>query len=145
LLSCVFVATMAFGQEVTVLTSFPGDSGPGPKDNPDNTGGVGPGHVVDCTDANVVIHEKKTGKVLQRMTQTEFWKNAQPGFTLPKLNDPRLTFDPLAKRWYMVVQSAIAPPHGYFAVSESADPTKGWKGVQLPMTPANLGMKLGLD
>ena len=65
-------------QEVTVLTSFPGDSGPGPKDNPDNTGGVGPGHVVDCTDANIVIHDKKTGKVLRRMTQTEFWKAPSP-------------------------------------------------------------------
>ena len=44
-LCCSLVPAMALAQEVTVLTSFPGDSGPGPKDNPDNTGGVGPGHV----------------------------------------------------------------------------------------------------
>ena len=25
------------------------------------------------------------------------------------------------------------------------DPTQGWKGVRLPMAPANLGMKLGFD
>jgi hypothetical protein len=139
------VAATALADEVTILTSFPGDSGPGPKDNPDNTGGVGPGHVVDCTDANIVIHDKKTGDVLNRMTQTEFWKNATPGFTLPKLNDPRMTYDPLAKRWYTVVQAAGAPPHGFLAVSESMDPTQGWRGVKLPMTPANLGMKLGFD
>lgn len=48
---CSLVPAMALAQEVTVLTSFPGDFGPGPKDNPDNTGGVGPSHVVDCTDA----------------------------------------------------------------------------------------------
>jgi hypothetical protein len=132
-------------QGITVLNSFPGDSGPGPKDNPDNTGGVGPGHVVDCTDANVVIHDKKTGKVLKRMTQTEFWKAAKPGFNLPKLNDPRMTYDPLAKRWYMVVQAQDATPYGFLAVSESDEPTKGWRGVQLPMQPANLGMKLGFD
>ena len=48
---CSLVAAMASAQEVTVLTSFPGDSGPGPKDNPDNTGGVGPSHIVDFTDA----------------------------------------------------------------------------------------------
>ncbi len=60
-LCCSLVPAMALAQEVTVLRSFPGDSGPGPKDNPDNTGGVGPSHVVDCTDANIVIHDKKTG------------------------------------------------------------------------------------
>jgi hypothetical protein len=31
---------------VTVLTAFPGDTGPGPKDVPDNSGAVGPDHVV---------------------------------------------------------------------------------------------------
>src|ERR1700756_4656362 len=68
---CLIAAPTAWAQEVAVLRSFPGDFGPGPKDNPDNTGGVGPSHVVDCTDANIVIHDKKTGKVLQRMTQSE--------------------------------------------------------------------------
>jgi hypothetical protein len=142
---CVFAPSPARAQGVTVLASFAGDSGPGPKDNPDNTGGVGPDHVVDCTDANIVIHDKNTGKVLRRVTQTEFWKNATPGFDLPKLNDPRLTYDPLVKRWYTVVQAQDATPYGFLAVSESADPTRGWRGVRLPMEPANLGMKLGFD
>jgi hypothetical protein len=142
---CLFVAATTLAQDVTVLTSFPGDSGPGPKDNPDNTGGVGPNHVVDCSNANIVIHDKKTGAVIRQMTQTEFWKNAKPGFTLPVLNDPRMTYDPLAQRWYTVVQAQAGPPHGFLAVSESMDPTQGWKGVRLPMAPANLGMKLGFD
>jgi hypothetical protein len=43
---------------VTILTTFPGDTGPGPKDAPDNSGAVGPNHVVDFTNANVVIHDK---------------------------------------------------------------------------------------
>jgi hypothetical protein len=144
-LSCLIAVSTGWAQEVTVLRSFPGDFGPGPKDNPDNTGGVGPSHVVDCTDANIVIHDKMTGKVLKRMTQTEFWKNAKPGFTLPTLNDPRLTYDPLAQRWYTVVQAQNATPYGFLAVSESADPTQGWRVGRLPMAPANLGMKLGFD
>ena len=77
--------------------------------------------------------------------QTEFWKNARPGFTLPTLNDPRMTYDPLAERWYILVQAQSGPSYGFLAVSESVDPTRGWKGVQLPMKPANLGMKLGFD
>ncbi len=135
----------AVAADVTVLQTFPSDSGPGPKDNPDNTGGVGPDHVVSCTDANVVIHDKKTGKVLKHQTQTQFWKNVKPGFELPTVNDPRLTYDPLVKRWYMVLQAQHATPYGFLAVSSSADPTQEWRGVRLPMDPANLGMKLGFD
>jgi hypothetical protein len=144
-LLCLIVVPTGWAQEVTVLRSFPGDYGPGPKDNPDNTGGVGPSHVVDSTDANLVIHDKRTGKVLKRMTQTEFWKNAKPGFDLATLNDPRLTYDPLVQRWYIVAQAQHATPYGFLAVSESADPTRGWKATRLPMAPANLGMKLGFD
>jgi hypothetical protein len=144
-LSCLIAAPTGWAQGVTVLRSFPGDWGPGPKDNPDNTGGVGPSHVVDCTDAHIVIHDKATGKALKRMTQAEFWKHAKPGFTLPVLNDPRLTYDPLARRWYMVAQAQNATPYGFLAVSESADPARGWRAARLPMAPANLGMKLGLD
>lgn len=145
LVACSLLSASAMAQQVVVLKSFPGDFGPGPKDNPDNTGGVGPDHVVDCTDANVVIHDKRTGDVLQRMTQVEFWRKARPGFELPKLNDPRMTYDPLAGRWYVVAQVQDGPPHGYLAVSASADPSRDWRGVKLPMAPANLGMKLGFD
>jgi hypothetical protein len=139
------ITSTAPAQGVVVLRSFPGDSGPGPKDNPDSTGGVGPSHVVDCTDVNIVIHDKKTGEVLRRMTQTEFWKEANPDFDLPVLNDPRMTYDPLVERWYTVVQAQGGTPYGFLAVSSSTDPTRGWKGVRLPMAPANLGMKLGFD
>ncbi len=130
---------------VTILTTFPGDSGPGPKDNPDNTGGVGPDHVVDFTDMNVVIHDKKTGEVIKRMTQAEFWKGVRPGFHLPVLNDPRLLYDPLSGCWFGVIAEADHESPGYLAVSEGPDPTKGWNGVKLPMVPADVGMKLGVD
>ena len=101
----LLITASARADEIAILRTFPGDSGPGPKDNPDNTGGVGPSHVVDSTDAHVVIHDKATGHVLKQMTQTEFWQNAKPGFTIQTLNDPRLTYDPLAERWYMVAQA----------------------------------------
>jgi hypothetical protein len=130
---------------VTVLTAFPGDTGPGPKDAPDNSGAVGANHVVDFTNANVVIHDKKTGKVIRRMTQTEFWKNTKPAFDFPKLNDPRLLYDPLSKRWFAVIAEFKKLSVGYLAVSESSDPTKGWKAVRLPMEPTDPGMKLGVD
>ena len=120
LLALLFVSALAFGEEIAILTTFPGASGPGPKDCPDNTGAVGPDHVVDFTNANVVIHDKRTGKVVRQMTQTEFWKAANPAFDLPKLNDPRLLYDPLSGRWFGVIAELKKGSVGYLAVWQTA-------------------------
>ena len=96
LLASLLASAPAHGGGVEILATFPGASGPGPKDCPDNSGAVGPHHVVDFTNASVVIHDKRTGEVVRQMTQTEFWKAAHPKFDLPVLNDPRLLYDPLS-------------------------------------------------
>ena len=145
LLASLLLSAPGYGEEVEILTTFPGASGPGPKDCPDNAGAVGPDHVVDFTNANVVIHNKRTGKVVRQMTQTEFWKAANPKFDLPKLNDPRLLYDPVSGCWFGVIAELNKPSVGYLAVSETSDPTKGWRGVALPMAPTDPGMKLGVD
>ena len=145
LLGFLLMSVPGYGEEVEILTTFPGASGPGPKDCPDNAGAVGPDHVVDFTNANVVIHDKRTGKVVRQMTQTQFWKAADPRFDLPRLNDPRLLYDPLSGRWFGVIAELKKGSVGYLAVSESSDPTKGWRGVVLPMAPTDPGMKLGVD
>ncbi len=144
-LALLLVSNPACGEDVEVLTTFPGASGPGPKDCPDNAGAVGPDHVVDFTNANVVIHDKGTGKVVRQVTQTQFWKAANPKFDLPRLNDPRLLYDPLSRRWFGVIAELKEASVGYLAVSETSDPTDGWRGVVLPMAPTNPGMKLGVD
>jgi hypothetical protein len=145
LLVLVLVSVPAYREEVAILTTFPGTSGPGPKDCPDNAGAVGRDHVVDFTNANVVVHNKRTGEVVRQMTQTEFWKAANPNFDLPKLNDPRLLYDPLCERWFGVIAELTKGSVGYLAVSETSDPTKGWRAVVLPMAPTDPGMKLGVD
>jgi hypothetical protein len=55
---------------VSVVTMFPGDTGPDPKDAPENSGAVGPDHVVDFTNANVLIHDKTTGIVIHGLWMT---------------------------------------------------------------------------
>jgi hypothetical protein len=145
LLALLLASAPAYGEEVEILATFPGASGPGPKDCPDNAGAVGPDHVVDFTNAKVVIHDKRTGQVARQMTQTEFWKAANPGFDLPVLNDPRLLYDPLSGRWFGVVAELRERSVGYLAVSETSDPTEGWRGGVLPMIPTDPGMKLGVD
>lgn len=144
LVALLLLPVAVFADGGTVLDVFPGDSGPGPKDAPDNTGAVGPKHVVDFTNAHVVIHDKRTGQVIRQWTQPEFWKAVKPGFDLPRLNDPRMLYDPLSRRWFGVIAEAGNSP-GYLAVSDSSDPTQGWHGVKLPMEPTDVGMKLGVD
>ncbi len=145
LLTLLLASAPVYGEEVEIFTTFPGASGPGPKDCPDNVGAVGPGHVMDFTNAHVVIHDKLTGNFVRRMTQTGFWKAANVKFDLPVLNDPRLLYDPLSGRWFGVIAERKKGSVGYLAVSESSDPTRGWKGVVLPMAPTDPGMKLGVD
>lgn len=132
-----------------VVSSFPADVGPSHKDHPDEAGAVGPQHIVDFDDANFVVHDKATGKVLLKKTQHEFWTSVEPVNTLNlPLNDPRILYDPLSSRWFAVDTGLIAGTrgaNGYLAVSTSADPTQPWKGIQLPMPPQDLGFKLGVD
>jgi hypothetical protein len=144
-LASFLVSAPAYGDAIEILVAFPGASRPGPKDCPDNSGAVGPDHVVSFTNAEVIVHDKRTGKVVRQMTQTEFWRAANLKFDLPVLDDPRLLYDPLSGRWFAVIAELKKESVGYLAVSESSDPTRGWKGVVLPMAPTDPGMKLGVD
>jgi len=128
--------------EVALVTTFPGDSAVGPKAAPDNVGAVGPGHVVDFTCANFVVHDKKTGKVLQKKTQAQFW--AELGFPGLHPNDPRMLYDSLAGR-FMATLADDKVHHLYLAVSSSSDPTESWKGVQTPFDSPDFGFRMGVD
>lgn len=136
---------VAWAEDVTVLRTFPGDAGPGPKPQPDNVGGVGPNHVVDFTCANFVVHDKQSGKVVQQMTQKEFW--AQLGFRDmdSEANDPRIFYDPLSKRWIATTAFDKNLHQLMLAVSTSDDPTKPWKGVKTPLKSPDFGFRCGVD
>jgi hypothetical protein len=144
-LSLFVLAGPALGSNVSIISSFPGASGPGYKDVPDCTFGVGPNHVMEFDGLTVVIHDKTNGSVLQSMTQAQFWANAHPGFTM-KPNDPRILYDPLSLRWFAVVQDvSVTGGRGIMAVSTSSDPTQAWNGIVIPTPPVDIGMKLGVD
>lgn len=140
LLTVVLVPkTFVSAADVTVVAKFPADKGPGyRKFAPDAAGAVGPNHTVVLDDRAFVVHDKATGKVLQDLTQHEFWLQVQPAKTLDlQANDPRLLYDPLTQRWIAWVQG-LKPGNGYLAVSSSSDPTKPWKGVKTPIPPITL-------
>src|SRR5438445_108341 len=76
-------ASSVLASDVTIVTSFPADKGPGfRKSNPDAAGAVGPRHSVVLDDRAFVVHDKATGKVLQNDTQHDFWLKVQPTNTL---------------------------------------------------------------
>lgn len=132
----------------TVVNSFPGASGPGYKACPDTTGAVGPGHVVDFEDASFVVHDKATGKILLQRSMIEFWaKQVQPAGTLNLVtpNDPRMIYDCVSGRFFATCADDRTQHHLFLAVSESSDPTKGWKGVQTPFVSCDFGFRMGVD
>jgi len=135
-------ATFSPQDNLTVLQTFPGDSAIGPKPAPDNVGAVGPAEVVDFTCANFVVHDKKTGKVLLRKSQKQFWEDL--GFKDLHPNDPRILYDPLSGR-YIATIADDKVHHLYLAVSTARDPTQPWKGVQTPFDSPDFGFRMGVD
>ncbi len=139
------IATDTADAHITIALTFPGDSGPGPKPVPDNVGGVGPDHVISFSCANFVVHDKKTGKVVMRKSQVDFWtelgfnpKDSQP-------NDPRMLYDPLTSRWIATIALDKNLHELLLAVSTSADPTKPWKAVRTGLKSPDFGFRCGID
>lgn len=140
-------ASFARAAEVAVVTAYPANQGPGWKQTTDVAGAVGPKHVVDFDEGGFVVHDKPTGKVLQRFSPREFWRQVEPAQTLipqTEANDPRILYDPLTERW---IACAAGAPVGdcFLAVSTSSDPTRPWKGTKLPLPPIDPYMKMGVD
>jgi hypothetical protein len=132
--------------DVTIVTAFPADKGPGyRKPAPDAAGAVGPRHAVVLDDRAFVALDKATGAVVKDLTQHAFWLGVQPVNTFDlQANDPRILYDPLSERWIAWVQG-VGPMHGYLAVSTTSDATGPWRGVKFPIPPHNYGAKAGLD
>ena len=101
------LAVQSLAADITIVKSFPGDSDKGYyRDMPDDSGAVGPDHVVDFDGLNVVVHDKKTGAILLKQTQNEFWASVEPVNTLlpPQPDSPRLLYDPTCGRWIAVLR-----------------------------------------
>lgn len=128
--------------ESGVVCTFPGDSAIGPKPVPDNVGAVGPGHVVDFTCANFVVHDKKNGAVLQKKTQERFWEDL--GFPGIRPNDPRMLYDSISGRFIATIAHDKVH-HLYLAVSATSDPTGSWKGFETPFDSPDFGFRMGVD
>lgn len=132
---------------IIIANTFPANMGPGWKSSIDIAGAVGIQHVVDFDVASFVVHEKSSGKILQKLTTREFWSQVEPkGKLVPKknANDARMVFDPLSERW-IACAAGTTEPDCFLAVSTSSDPTQSWRGVKLPLPQINPYMRIGVD
>src|SRR5262245_60131627 len=101
-LLCACEGRFAQADEVTIVSQFQADKGPGyRKSQPDAAGAVGPKHTVVLDDRGFVVQDKATGKVLQDFTQHDFWLKVEPTGTFDlQANDPRMLYDPITQRWF---------------------------------------------
>jgi len=106
---------------------------------PDTMGSVGPEHIVEMINGNVVILDKQSGAVVDSDTLLGFWQT-DIGITGVQntVFDPRIVFDPASDRWFAsVIDRALnrnTPTEQsnnlYLARSDTADPTGDWDFVQ---------------
>jgi hypothetical protein len=113
----------------------------------DSHGAVGNQHIVQVTNGALAIYDKRNGQRLQQSSLDAFWRNTG----LPEWNalgnfDPRIVYDPTSQRWFTTAADRT-DANGDFqpfplgnrivlAVSNTADPTQGWRGFALAASSA---------
>jgi hypothetical protein len=136
--------SVGLGNAVNVVTSFPGSTrtdtvtlsgGTRSFRPPDSTLAAGPSNVVEMVNGAFSVYNK-TGTLAQpRTTLDQFWQNA--GVTPTNFSfDPRLVYDAATSRWIAVAaDNAGLSNNALVAVSNTSDPTGGWKGFKIPVNP----------
>lgn len=91
---------------------------------PDVNGAPGPEHLMVTLNTDFRIMDKE-GNIIYTVGSGAFWKDT-PG--AGGVFDPKISFDPYAKRWILVEPANSDPATSklLIAVSETADPTGNW-------------------
>jgi len=90
-------AIPAWAGEVSVVTTLPAQVGTNFKSNIDLSGAVGLEHAVSFNGGGFVVYDKASGKVIERLSQSEFWtEKVAASYSMDpeaKYNDPKLIKD----------------------------------------------------
>jgi hypothetical protein len=130
-------ATLAAAPVVSIGANFAGSNlGVSGVNPPDSDGAVGPRQFVEFVNGAYNVYAK-SGAVLQHLSLTQFWSSAgvTPSFPV----DPRILYDPESQRWFAAAVDISAgsganPAAFLLAVSNTADPTQGWKAFEFGQT-----------
>jgi hypothetical protein len=102
---------------------------------PDNSGGVGPNHVVQLINGAFAVYDKATGSQSQPLISgRQFWIDAgiDPGPGIANLGvfNQRVLFDPASGRWLAAALTGESINNSVLlARSDTSDPTGDWKAV----------------
>lgn len=129
--------------------SFPGS----PAFSYDADGAVGPSHYAEITNLGFRVVELSAGAVVHNSTSLSAFWNGKVGLPLGVgcCFDPHLEYDHASQRWFAVSLAGGGRPDSslYLGVSDSPDPSGGWKGLVLEADVSNLRWAdfpyLGLD
>ena len=96
---------------------------------PDTMGTVGPNHIVEFINGSYAVYDK-TGNRLLSMSLDVFWQSVS-GVTGPfGTFDPRIIYDPATQRFFASSINGGTANSIFLAVSNSSDPTAGFRGVR---------------
>ena len=108
----------------------------------DTDGAIGPNHFVELINGRYSVYNRSDDSRVQTSTDLDFWKNL--GVTFPagwNITDPRVVFDSQANRWFasqIDFNTATSPNRFLLAVSNTSDPTEGWKALTFTVDPNNV-------
>src|SRR5215467_5684102 len=130
LLLSLFLSISSVAQALNIDLSFTGSSlrtsGFIP---PDTMGAVGPDHFVELLNGQYAVYRNADGARIQTSTLNDFWRSAGVTPAGSFAFDSRVTFDASSGRWFASSADNSGGPNNFLvAVSNSSDPTKGWKG-----------------
>jgi hypothetical protein len=105
---------------------------------PDTMGAAGPDHFVELINGRYSVYRKADGGRVQTSTLNNFWRNGGVTPAGSFAFDPRILYDPAGKRWFAAsVDNPGSRPNNFLvAVSNSSDPTQGWKAFAIPSDSA---------
>src|SRR5438105_824687 len=123
-----------FGQAAYVGLNVPGGVVTS-LEPPDTTGAAGVDHYVQFINGRFIIFNKGTGAQLSSVSSLTFWNSAGVTFGSDSRSDPRISYDPVSGRWFTcevdVIGGTASNTNNFlFAVSNSSDPTAGFKGFK---------------
>jgi PEP-CTERM motif len=104
---------------------------------PDTMGAVGPDHFVELINGQYAVYRNTDGARVQTSTLNDFWRNAGIVPTGSFAFDPRVTYDASSGHWFAASADNSGQPNNFLvAVSNSSDPSQGWKGFAIPSDSA---------
>jgi hypothetical protein len=104
---------------------------------PDTMGAAGPDQFVELLNGRYSVYRNTDGVRVQTSTLNDFWRNAGVVPTGSFAFDPRVIYDASSSHWFAASADNPGQPNNFLvAVSNSSDPTQGWKGFAIPSDSA---------